>query len=236
MDEARHLGRLAKDNPLRTAILQERKQRSSSRSRPLTCPSCHSHWNSNRGKDDICPQCLYDIWQAQDVATASKNGAVSDKVIAVRTAGRSHYYPHPSIGFSRHSDVPTDAVFSRVGSWDKPETSPARVMQELFFEILQGMSEVYPVPPGLDTTTFLASSYESDMQTMMPKKTLAALFDLWAFIQWVTKDAYASGYSEGKDLINGMITGTLTADAFADTIARQTATMREYRDRAAKGK
>jgi len=233
----RELFDVAKGDEKRMEVLKARRARSVSRSRLITCPSCLVDGHANRDKADICNYCLRLLWKAEDASKMADEG--NPYVIPVRSVRAEHHLPHPHL--SAHKYDPTEnAVFAKEGSWrdGRMEESPARIMQKLFNEIIEAMAEAYPVPATLEqgAATFLNSSYTGDLYTMMPRKMLASLLQLWAFITWDSAASYAQGFSDGSDLIRGMLNGNLTADAFAEEVGGRTARQREAIIRAEEGK
>jgi hypothetical protein len=233
----RELYDVAKGDEKRMEVLKKRRARSVSRSRLITCPSCLVDGHANRDKADICNYCLRTLWKAEDASKLTDEG--NPYVIPVRTPRAEHHLPYPHLAARKYK--PSDeAVFQKPSSWgdERPEESAGRIMQKLFNEIFEAMSEAYPVPATMEqgAAQFLGTTYTGDIFAMVPRKMLASLLQLWAFITWDSAAAYEQGFSDGSDLIRGMLNGNLTADAFAEEVGKRTARQREAIARAEEGR
>jgi len=228
----RELHKMANGNDRRTAILKGRNERSVNRSRKLTCEACGEEEYSYRDRRDICAHCLLIIWKAE--AVTESEDSENPMLMRVRFAEQSHWLPHPHLPGNR-LQVEEGAVFARTNH-GRLEDSPGRIAQILFYEILVGLSQAFPVAPTHEqgSTPFLGG-VSSALYAHVPRKTFSALLDLWAFLQWLSQSAYAEGFDDGKALLHGMLDGSITGDAFQDRVRQMTLSARERIARANKG-
>lgn len=235
MMETRDMGemrKLAKGNPLRERVVEERKTRCGSRSRRLECRLCLESNYSPRDKTDICEECVLSIWRAEDVSKQLESTGAGQgmRVINFPSGNRSHDLPYPHL--RSNLKVPEGAVFER--NRNSGSTNGSRVMQDLFQEILAGLGEAYPADPAHKRSSepFLA---RGDLHAVLPRKTVGALMDLWHFIIWLSEVSAEEAFEQGSSLIQGLALGTHTMEQFNNAVAKQTAAMQRGREKAEKG-
>lgn len=229
---------LARGNEHRQKVLAGRAERAKSTSRRLTCALCLKTAYSLRAKEDICEECVAKVWRAEDVSEKAALAEKGEGFGYYRFSGRSHDLPYFSTQLGSWS-VPKDAFFAVPRGYDdRIEESPGSTGQILFHEILMGLSEAYPLPPDKEANAqpLLGTAYSFDRYVVLPTRTVEAIYKLWAFMQWTATASYEQGLQDGRDLLGQLNTGGLTMDGFSNQIAKQTAQLREVRERNEKGR
>lgn len=225
------------NTPERNELWVARQRRAKSRARWIVCPSCGHKQYAFRAAEDICGECLHDLWTAHDAAKqAEVNEGAESPLLPIKMTKTPHWLPHPRL--APDTKVPPDAVFSRrrSGYADRTEESPASTLQIIYSEIVAGLAEAYPLAPGKEAMDFLNARYEDNYRAMVPRKTVTGLLDLWQFVQWCSYQAYGDGHAKGRALLMGLNSGDLTVDTFNAAITRQTESIARLRDEAAEGK
>lgn len=228
-DDSR-LSMMARGNEHRTKVLAGRKERSKSTSRHLECRQCLNRTFSFRDKDDICSECVCELWTAQDVAKASEKTGVGDEMVALRFSTRSHDFPYPPVG-TFNIPVPSEAIFNI------DEREARRTLQNLFHKLMMGLAQAYPVEPQrrANAETFFGVCYDRDTFAYVPKQSRDALVQLWSFVNWIAAECQEEGYRQGQSLLAQLALGEKTVEQMNEMIAIQTAAMHRKRDAAIKG-
>lgn len=233
------LNKMAAGNPKREAILAGRRERRSSRSRTLHCQACgESHGYETRGKDDVCPWCLRDMWRGAEAVERANALMTGSGLIPVgmATPARSHDLPYPGLS-GTYVRVPNGAVFDVDGGGDS-----SRTMQKLFTKLFASWAEYYPASEdqrrnaraviGGGTTLH----YSGGHTAYMPARTAELLEALWAFIIWHSNIAQLEGFQKGTDLLTRLNDGLLPEATFIKDVADRTQTLNERAIDAAAGK
>lgn len=234
----RSLDHLSQGNEHRLKVLAGRKARAKSVNRRVECLVCLDSGYSTRAKEDICEECLEDLWKAQDISLAAVQAQAGEGMQAVKFSRRAHDFPYPHFQ-DGHVKVPADAAFAQpTGYSEKFEDSPERTFMAIFHKLLVGLADAYPLPPDYSKgmMPLLATNYGDDHHVMLPKQTAAAILDFWTFIPWLTNACYEEGLRKGRDMLGQLNLGTLTMDHFSDQVADQTRRLRENRERLEQGK
>ncbi len=206
---------LAEGNETREQVLANRQARRIARTRALTCPTCLEHGYTNRGKEDVCNQCLATMWKTQDT-----NKETSHLFTAFTRASRSHWYK--TIFFGANTDVPETASFARTQG-DTFDRSPHRTYEKLFFEFVEAMYEACPAHPTSfdgNAKTLMpddgSGGYggRNEIGFLMPTKAATALVDMIGFFQWATYQAHRDGYMEGTSALTALNSGDATFEQF----------------------
>lgn len=241
-DSENRLRALAGTDEKRVLVLAERKS-NARRSRRLTCPACGDTEFSTRQKEAICDGCLTELWQARDVLAGAYEG-YKGKGVPVRYPSAAHNLPYPHL--SLQAEVPdgaaftfrTDTMFGR-----RTEGSAPRIMQRLFYRILDALAAVSPVDPEQarrrdEIEPFLPGQEGGrDAQLLrLPADALEALRHLWLFTAWASSAARQEGLDEGTNLLTRMALGQETHEGFLEEIADQTARMQAAAAKAIEGK
>ncbi len=229
------LAKLAEDKPIRAGILAARKARSISVSKSRTCPACGEHSYSGRSKDDICEDCLVDLWSTQDATAMATSAAAGEGMTAYIsvTPDRAHDLPYPGFaGTQRH--IPQGAVFDLGVNFD----SPARTMQQLYAELFAAFAAAYPAPAGAKPETFLASRSAwaiANHTAVLPTRAAEILLAIWSFMIWLSNDSYAAGLDDGADILRNLNEGNLSELAFVESMQSKRRRLAEATTEAAGG-
>lgn len=232
-----NLKKLAAGNELRERVVAARSLRAKSVSRRVECPLCLETTYSFRAKEDPCGQCVEDLWAAQDVSLAAAKAAHGEGMAAVKFSKRPHDWPYPHM-HTGHTHLPADSGLAPTDPYGRTETSPARAFQVAMHKMVAGMAEAHPLPPdyGSQMVPLLGTNYDNDYRTLLPKKTIAAIMELWPLVQWISATSYQEGLDEGRGLISQLTLGTLTVEQMNNQIEKQTARLREDQKKAEEGK
>lgn len=235
MSDNRGLTALAKGNAARKAVLAGRAERASSRSRYLTCPACNERAFHHRAKTDICEPCLTDLWNAQDVMQGAFDAGKATGLIPVALTTVPHFVEYPMLATTEQP--PAQASFARWYGDDRdrkrdPEDA-RRTLARLFVELMKGLATVLPVDPQArgECERLIGGDWHGEewaeaddvSKVRLPADVVKALRDLWGFVQWHSNVTHVAGIQQGRDLLQQLNLGEITADAFTDEVARQTA-------------
>lgn len=230
---------LAGKNKNRIAVLEAREKRCKARSRYVLCLACNEKEFSFRSAQDICDQCLIDLWGAQSVLAGEYRASRGDGLVPVKLTERYHDLEYPSLATS-NEDVPKKAVFARGGVFERTANT-SDTMRMLYLELVTAMSHVLPCDPEsrkkaerlIDGGGFDQDSY---IFTRLPAPAVNALRDLWYLMRWHSHEAFRQGFEEGHNLLSRMNLGTITYEGFAAEITEQIRQTRVQLEKTAKGK
>lgn len=227
----RTLDGLAGSDETRLKLLADRRGRSKSRTRRMTCPACGSEgWRAD-GVGDICESCLIDLWNYHDAAKEA--AAEPDGMAPAFTmSDRSHDLFYPHLEGDTFAEPPETASFRR-GS-----AGPSRIMQSLFCEIFLELAKALPAPPlGRSQAKSVlcgGHNHQGWYFTGAPARLIELLEQLWLFILWNSARVYDDGHADGRDLLMSLNSGSLTVEQMNNATAKRTAEMQRRMDKAAK--
>jgi hypothetical protein len=230
-DEDRKISKLAVGNELRLNVLEARRERRKERSRRVECTVCLETTYSFRDKADICENCLADLWSAQDVSRATTATGQGEGMVAVKFSRRSHDFPFPHMR-TGHRRIPEGAIFSI-----EKDSSPERTFMALMNKLLTGLAEAFPLHPESKRSAMplLGTNYDADLHALLPKKTVAAIMELYSFTPWLSYESFDEGLTQGRNLLGQINLGQITVDDFNEQIRKQTADLKRAREKAEAG-
>lgn len=221
MAKSDRLVELAGKDKNRLAVLEGRNARMKSRSRRLICAACNESDYDNRDVSDICDQCLIDLWGARNIIKGEYKAGQKSGLLPFKLTRMPHWLEYPHLSTTQE-EIPEDAPFAR------GDKSSDRAIQEMYVEIIKGLSEAMPCDPASreDAKSLIeGGSSFSDQDTIyvrLPAITAKALRDLWDLIRWHSHEAHRQGFETGRDLLSQMNLGKIGYEGFIQEIADQT--------------